>query len=91
MYVQSPPRATCRSGIDGYQCHLQDNYNSYEEWKAYADMYGLHHKLGFTSIRKCWDANPEIQGSVHPEDFCKIVDGQRHFFDCVTAQEIDDE
>jgi hypothetical protein len=62
----------CRSGLQGYQCRLQENYDSFEQWEAYADMYSLHLKLGFKSPKTAWDANPIIQGSVDPSDFRKI-------------------
>lgn len=52
---------------------LRDNYdNDFGQWKAYSDMYGLATRLGFESAEAAWDANPRIQGSVHPSDF-KVV------------------
>jgi hypothetical protein len=86
------PSVVCRSGLTGYQCKLQDSYDTYAQWEAYADTYGLHLKLGFASIREAWDANPIIQGSVIPADFCKIIDGERYFYDSMTGKlETEDE
>lgn len=53
--------------------HLQKNYDSFEEFDNYDDIYKLAHRLGFTSAREAWDANPFIQWSVDPRDF-KCVD-----------------
>jgi hypothetical protein len=72
-------RVNCRSGLEGWQCPLQDNYDNFEEWAAYAEMYGLHRKLGFQTPLTAWNANPIIQGSVEPTDFCRIVRGKRCF------------
>lgn len=65
-------RVKCKSGIMGYQCKLQDNYNSLEEFEAYSETYGLHKKLGFKSAEKAWIANPTIQGSTNPSDYRKV-------------------
>jgi hypothetical protein len=69
----------CESGLTGYQCQLQDNYDNFSQWRAYAEMYGLHTRLGFKTVRGAWRANPVIQGSVEPMDFCKVVNGKRVF------------
>jgi len=64
---------TCKSGLRGWQSRLRDNYeNSYECWYTYAEMFGLHTRLGFKSIRAAWEANPLIQGSVEPSDFQRV-------------------
>ncbi len=53
-----------------YRCRLRDNYdNDFEKFDAYAEMYGLHTRLGFETTEEAWEANPMIQGSVIPEDF----------------------
>jgi hypothetical protein len=74
-------KAKCQSGLIGYQCKLQDSYESYTVWDGCANTWGLHLKLGFDSARGAWNANPTIQGSVEPSDFCKIVDGERYFYE----------
>ena len=53
-----------------WQARLQDNYDqSFEQWVAYSEMYGLTERLGFNTAIEAWEANPIIQGSVLPEDF----------------------
>jgi len=60
-----------------WQARLRDNYdNDIEQWRAYAEVYGLHTRLGFETIEEAWEANPLIQGSVHPADF-KIVESEK--------------
>ena len=59
----------CRSGLTGWQCFLQENYDSFEQWKAYSDVYGLAGKLGFKSPFVAWEKNPLLRGSVNPDDF----------------------
>lgn len=59
-----------KSGIKGYQCRLQDNYGSLEEFQDYDANYGLVKKLGYPDASTAWEANPVIQGSINPDDFC---------------------
>lgn len=66
---------TCKSGLRGWQGKLQKQYASFAEFESYAEMYGLHTRLGFATPRACWDANPTVQGSVEPSDF-RIVKGK---------------
>jgi hypothetical protein len=63
---------TTKSGITGYQCRLQDNYSSFEEFEGYNETFNLTSRLGFSSAFKAWSANPTIQGSTNPEDFCVV-------------------
>lgn len=65
-------RVKCKSGIEGYQCRLQENYTSLEEFIQYSETFGLHKKLGYETPEKAWNDNPVIQGSVNPSDFIKI-------------------
>jgi hypothetical protein len=63
----------CKSGLTGWQCRLRKNYNnSFEQFKAYAEMYGLHTRLGFKTIVGAWKSNPVIRGSVIPSDFQRV-------------------
>lgn len=62
----------CKSGNWGWQCHLQDNYANFEEFKSYAETRYLHTRLGFKTIAGAWRSNPLVQGSVIPSDFCRI-------------------
>jgi len=61
----------CKSGLQGWQCHLRDIYNNFAEWEAYSTMYGLYLKLGYQTPEEAWDNNPIIQGSTIPSDYCK--------------------
>jgi hypothetical protein len=63
---------TCKSGLRGWRGKLQQQYASFEEFQSYAELYGLHRRLGYKSIRVCWEANPTVQGSVEPSDFRKV-------------------
>lgn len=61
-------RVKCKSGIEGWQSKLQKNYDSFEEFEYYSEIYGIHSRLGFNSAEEAWDANPMIKGSVIPSD-----------------------
>ena len=37
----------CKSGIQGHQGRLQANYDNFEQFQTYSDMYGLAKRLGF--------------------------------------------
>jgi len=62
----------CQSGVQGWQCHLQENYPSFGDFQHYAELYGLHTRLGYDSPWEAWRTNPLIQGSVNPTDFRKV-------------------
>ena len=62
-------RVVCTSGIKGWQCRLQKNYADLEEFRKYAEAYGLLDRLGFTTAEEAWETNPVIEGSIIPEDF----------------------
>jgi len=63
---------TTKSGIKGYQCHLQDNYSSFAEFGGYDDVCNLAARLGFKTAKEAWKVNPVIQFSANPEDFCTV-------------------
>jgi hypothetical protein len=65
-------RVKCKSGITGWRCRLQKNYDSFEQFKYYAEMYALHTRLGYKTIKGAWLSDPMIEGSVIPEDFRKV-------------------
>jgi ribosomal protein L6P/L9E len=66
-------RVKCKSGIEGWQMRLKMVYvGNYDEWVQYAELYGLHIKLGYDTPHDAWLANPMVQGSVNPSDFCKV-------------------
>ena len=51
---------------------LQNVYDSFEEFEAYSDMYGLAERLGYDDPMEAWDENPKIQGGTNPADYKKI-------------------
>ena len=55
---------------------LQDQYADFKEFHLYAELYGLHERLGFDTPEAAWEANPTVQGSVNPEDY-KVVKSKR--------------
>lgn len=65
-------RTKCKSGIEGWQAQLHENYGSFEEFEAYSETYGLHTRLGFNTPREAWDANPKVEGSVNPGDYRRV-------------------
>jgi len=66
-------RVKCKSGIEGWQMRLKMVYvGNYDEWVHYAELRGLHLKLGYATPKEAWLANPMVQGSVNPDDYCKV-------------------
>lgn len=57
----------------GWQGKLQENYNSFEEFDSYCDIYHLHERLGYETTEEAWADNPTVQGSVNPSDFRKVI------------------
>lgn len=51
---------------------IQNEYASFEEFESYSGTYGLAERLGFDSPQEVWDANPLVQGSVHPADYMVV-------------------
>jgi hypothetical protein len=62
-------RVKCISGTIGWQDKLQKVYGSLDEFREFANFYGIYKRLGFVSVKDAWDANPVIQGSTNPIDF----------------------
>jgi len=53
-----------------WKSKLRDNYdNDIEQFRSYAETYGLLARLGYDTVEQAWDANPMIQGSTNPADF----------------------
>ncbi len=52
-----------------YTQRLQTPYDGFEDFKHYAEIYGLDTRLGFASPQEAWDANPVVTGSTNPADF----------------------
>lgn len=61
-------RTKCKSGIDGWQGHLQENWQSLEELESAEINYGVVSRLGFNSVKQAWAINPTIRVSVIPRD-----------------------
>ena len=51
---------------------LQKNYNSFDEFKSYSEIYNLHVRLGYDTVEEAWEDNPMIQWSTDPSDFKKV-------------------
>lgn len=62
----------CRSGIMGWQNRLRDEYDDYEQFAYFDEMYGLAGRLGYANARNAWKSNPIIQGSVIPSDYRRV-------------------
>ena len=62
----------CKSGLKGSEGRLRSGYDSFEEFQAYSDTWGLAKRLGYKSALAAWKANPLVQSSVEPGDFCKV-------------------
>ncbi|HEX7413528.1 MAG TPA: hypothetical protein VF411_05735 [Bacteroidia bacterium] len=65
-------KVKCKSGLRGFQCRLQKNYNSFEEFETYSGIYNLVQRLKFQTAKQAWQENPMIQGSTIPTDFCVV-------------------
>ena len=62
-------RVKTKSGITGWQCKLQENYdNDFEKFESYCEIYNIHERLGFKTILEAWNKNPLIEGSTNPSD-----------------------
>lgn len=65
----------CKSGLTGWQCRLQKNYdNSFEQFEAYNETYAIATRLGYKNAEEAWKANPIIQGSTEPSDLRVVLD-----------------
>lgn len=67
-------RVTTKSGLDGWQGRLQDQYDDFDSFCHYDEMYGLAAKLGFWGPGAAWQCNPLVQGSTNPGDFCRVLE-----------------
>lgn len=63
--------------LETWRGKLQGEYNDFEEFKQYDEIYGLSERLGFDSSEEAWEANPLIQGGVNPKDYKVINDFHR--------------
>lgn len=67
-----------KSGLYGWQNRLQSEYDHFSDFESLDKAYGLVARLGFASAREAWDANPLVQGSTAPEDYCVVHEGPTH-------------
>jgi hypothetical protein len=58
----------------GWRGKLRKEYDSFEDFAAWSEIYALAERLGFRSAEEAWAANPVMQGSVNPSDY-RIVKG----------------
>lgn len=65
-------RIITKSGIEGWQGLLQDQYSCFDEFLSASDTYGLADRLGYEDTLECWNDNPIVQGSTNPTDYCKV-------------------
>jgi hypothetical protein len=56
-----------------WQDKLHNVYVDFEEFVSYCEIYGIHTRLGYRSMKKCWGDNPLVEGSVNPTDYRKLV------------------
>ena len=63
---------TKRMRVKGWQEKLQKNWNTFEQFAAASDIYGIAKRLGYKSNETAWKANPMVEGSVYPEDLRKV-------------------
>jgi len=63
--------------LENWRGKLQGEYNNFEEFKQYDEVYGLSKRLGFNSPEEAWEANPLIQGGVNPKDYKVVKDFHR--------------
>lgn len=62
----------CASGLTGSQELLQKRYASFEEFESYCETYAIHTRLGYVSVKGCWNSNPTIQSSTNPADLKRV-------------------
>ena len=51
-----------------WHARLHTVYDSFEEFKAYDETYGICARLGLPDVKQAWYDNPIIAGSVNPHD-----------------------
>lgn len=73
-------KIVCQSGSTGWQKRLRKVYKNFNEFISYSSCYRIHQRLGYLTPEAAWRHNPLCQGSVYPQDLCKIGrQGQRIF------------
>jgi hypothetical protein len=65
-------RVRCKSGLIGWRTRLQNNYDDFDEWEHWSDIYGLASRIGYGTASAAWACNPIVEGSVNVSDFRKV-------------------
>ena len=72
-YTETMKRVRCKSGLEGWRERLQRVYADFEEFSSYNELYSIAQRVGFRSAKRCWQANPLIEGSIEPSDLRRVV------------------
>jgi hypothetical protein len=67
-------RVICKSGIEGWQARVRDNWENFESLLAASEVYGIAGRLGYESAADLWEDNPIVQGSTEPSDLRIVLD-----------------
>lgn len=51
---------------------LKNVYDNFDEFEVYAEIYSLHIRLGYSTPKEAWNANPTVTGSTNPADYKKV-------------------
>lgn len=60
-----------------WQARLRKTYDGFAEFEAYDDIYRIAARLGFSSAKAAWLANPTIRGSVNPADLRAVPEKRK--------------
>lgn len=63
---------TITKKLPKWRCRLQTNYLNFDEFNHYAEINGLHIRLGYNTPIEAWVNNPLVEGSVNPHHFKKV-------------------
>ena len=69
------------SGLMGWEDRLRAGYADLEDFKKWDAKYSLASRLGFSSAKAAWEADPTIQGSIEPHDFALVSKYPRRSFE----------
>lgn len=61
-----------KSNRTAWKARLQKEYEDFEEFSHYDEIYHLAERLGFDSAEEAWEANPMVSGSTNPADYKRI-------------------
>jgi len=48
---------------NGWISNVKAVYRTFKEFKHYCKLYRIHRQLGYTSIKRCWENNPRMDGT----------------------------